>query len=575
MSQNLYLVTAGGTGMRCLQSFINTCALGMYPGKTINILLLETDEENKDKKNTENLIQYYNKIRGKKSTNFNNDDEKAKIGNFYSANINLYTFVPDYSTEQTRNFVVLSQVERGDSEENRMLANIFYEEGVQEFNLAHGYRAQTHLGSYLMYHAFVDEIRKATANDDYQKSSQLFKFINKIKESNQDGAKIFALGSSFGGTGASSIPVITRAITDSCKIITGDKIEMDRLYYGGVVLSSYFKFSPPSDAHKKKDKIIADSQFFEHNSAAALMYYVNDPTILDTYKRLYLLGWGDFKLTNVDDFKQKVASGGKADTKTVTGGKKQQNPAHILELFGAFAAKHFFDETTPISELNDISSTEFKFKSLEATPAGDGAFLPTVRFEDLYSIPDDENKKGGQLATHEKIRDNFVAFYSIGSILRNYYDRDVVGLIKDLRRYNCNFNEYSDDQIEGLNRFFEYFTSIPQESSSDQQDFYPGWFNQLYMTFHGGDDPKDEYFFGLSAESLGLKNSKWWMNYNEFAGLSEVAVKDKFIQQFKKINRKNKSGNLAQLVEALRKTFYSLTTYDAIASENNAKEENK
>ena len=246
--------------MRCLQSFINTCALGMYPGKTINILLLETDEENKDKKNTENLIQYYNKIRGKKSTNFNNDDEKAKIGNFYSANINLYTFVPDYSTEQTRNFVVLSQVERGDSEENRMLANIFYEEGVQEFNLAHGYRAQTHLGSYLMYHAFVDEIRKATASDDYQKSSQLFKFINKIKESNQDGAKIFALGSSFGGTGASSIPVITRAITDSCKIITGDKIEMDRLYYGGVVLSSYFKFSPPSDAHKKKDKIKQSSR---------------------------------------------------------------------------------------------------------------------------------------------------------------------------------------------------------------------------------------------------------------------------------------------------------------------------
>ena len=95
-----------------------------------------------------------------------------------------------------------------------MLANIFYEEGVQEFNLAHGYRAQTHLGSYLMYHAFVDEIRKATANDDYQKSSQLFKFINKIKESNQDGAKIFALGSSFGGTeDYFYIPVITRAIT--------------------------------------------------------------------------------------------------------------------------------------------------------------------------------------------------------------------------------------------------------------------------------------------------------------------------------------------------------------------------
>ena len=67
--------------------------------------------------------------------------------------------------------------------------------------------------------------------------------------------KYFALGSSFGGTGASSIPVITRAITDSCKIITGDKIEMDRLYYGGVVLSSYFKFSPRLMLTRKKTRL--------------------------------------------------------------------------------------------------------------------------------------------------------------------------------------------------------------------------------------------------------------------------------------------------------------------------------
>jgi hypothetical protein len=351
---------------------------------------------------------------------------------------------------------------------------------------------------------------------------------------------------------------------------------MSNLYYGGVVLSSYFKFSPPSDAHKKKDKIIADSQFFEHNSAAALMYYVNDPTILDTYKRLYLLGWGDFKLTHIDEFKKTVASGGKADTKTVTGGKNQQNPAHVLELFGAFAAKHFFDETSPISELKDISSTEFKFKSLEATPAGDDGFVPSVRFEDLYSLPDDSNKKGSQRATHEYIRDNFVAFYSIGSILKNYYERDITGLIKDLRRYNSNYNTYSDDQVEGINRFFEYYTSIPQDSSSGQQGSYPGWFNQLYMTFHGGVTPiQNGAFFGLSSDSLGLSNNKWWENYNEFRGLNDDSVKDKFIEQFKKVNKSRKTGNLADLIEGLRKTFYSLSTYDALASENTSKEDNK
>ena len=54
-----FLVCAGGTGMRCLQSFINMCSVGMFAGQTIDVLLLDTDAENKDKKNTENLIQKY------------------------------------------------------------------------------------------------------------------------------------------------------------------------------------------------------------------------------------------------------------------------------------------------------------------------------------------------------------------------------------------------------------------------------------------------------------------------------------------------------------------------------------
>ena len=46
-----FLVCAGGTGMRCLQSFINMCSVGMFAGQTIDVLLLDTDAENKDKKN--------------------------------------------------------------------------------------------------------------------------------------------------------------------------------------------------------------------------------------------------------------------------------------------------------------------------------------------------------------------------------------------------------------------------------------------------------------------------------------------------------------------------------------------
>ena len=45
----------------------------------------------------------------------------------------------------------------GEREENKKLADLFLDKDrVQEFDLQRGYRAQTHLGSYLMYHSLID-----------------------------------------------------------------------------------------------------------------------------------------------------------------------------------------------------------------------------------------------------------------------------------------------------------------------------------------------------------------------------------------------------------------------------------
>jgi hypothetical protein len=81
-----FLIAAGGTGMRCLQSFLNMCAMGMYSGESVDILLLETDIENGDKKNSENLYNWYKTL-----TTGNGK------GEYFGPHINFYTFVPDYS----------------------------------------------------------------------------------------------------------------------------------------------------------------------------------------------------------------------------------------------------------------------------------------------------------------------------------------------------------------------------------------------------------------------------------------------------------------------------------------------
>ena len=122
MANNNFLIAAGGTGMRCLQAFVNLCAIGMYKelGK-VHVLLMDTDEENKDKRNAENLIQSYRKIR-----------DSIKSSEYFSCDIELSVFVPDYSKDDRRNFVILSQLERGESDINHKLANIFYEGAAQE-----------------------------------------------------------------------------------------------------------------------------------------------------------------------------------------------------------------------------------------------------------------------------------------------------------------------------------------------------------------------------------------------------------------------------------------------------------
>ena len=45
----IFIIAIGGTGMRCLESFVHLCAMGMFDNKTIDILTLDTDQSNGNK----------------------------------------------------------------------------------------------------------------------------------------------------------------------------------------------------------------------------------------------------------------------------------------------------------------------------------------------------------------------------------------------------------------------------------------------------------------------------------------------------------------------------------------------
>lgn len=539
-----FLVCAGGTGMRCLQSFVNMCALGMFSGQIVDLLLLDTDAENKDKKNAENLVQKYKSL-----MNNYGEAKHDKAGEFFSTQINLYSFVPDYSKDTSKQFTLLSEMLKGDPKVNKRLGDLMYDEPVQEFNLAHGYRGQTHLGSYLMYHAFIDEIRKANADDKYKSSSELYKFIDRIKDANNEGeARIFSMGSTFGGTGASSIPVMPVAITDAAKIITGGKVDLSNLNYGATILGNYFTFPSPSQSHKKKEGIVCDSQFFPYNAALSQMYYIKDPSILETYKRFYFLGWGEFSKVNTEDYKNKIS--GVKSSKTITGGKDQENPAHLLEFMCAFAAKHFY-ETGKVEDLKQISKTQMKFKGLGFASKGDDK-IPMVHFEDLVTYPAESGEKG----IDEQFRANLYALYAFSSMLQERYSGNVENFLSDLNKYNSTY-ELSDEEIESLGYFLSYF-SVSTDTIDGKEKNIPGWFSQIW---HSLNEAPDGTFLGINPRVFGGQNEKMWMPewsylYKE---TSENNQWDQFIKTFKKKNGNKKDANLSDLLSDVRLAFHSMT----------------
>ena len=46
MAKQFFVLGIGGTGMRCIESLIHLCAMGMFDNTDIHLLALDTDKNN-------------------------------------------------------------------------------------------------------------------------------------------------------------------------------------------------------------------------------------------------------------------------------------------------------------------------------------------------------------------------------------------------------------------------------------------------------------------------------------------------------------------------------------------------
>lgn len=442
MNDKLFLIAIGGTGMRCLEAFVHLCAAGLFDNHTIEILTLDTDQNNGNKDRVESLIALYNKV---KTNDAANQGGEQRSESFFSAKLNLYRFFTDYSTPSRQTLHALASTMNLTNEQrqdNQDLSDLLFErDSVQQFKLDHGYRAQTHLGSMLMYHGIIEAAINAKRGDASVKTQdkELAKYLGLLNK-HAANSRVFVFGSVFGGTGASSIPVIPIAISEALRILTGGQnvLNLKKVLFGSTLLTDYFTFKTPTSQQLSTDKIIADANNFALNSQAALSFYNDDTTVKKTYKRMYHIGWpSSLKINYSEDHPGNV----------VTGGHEQRNACHVAELMCAVAAYDFFNDNR--KALEEIGEAQYQFKTVAVDDSGNMQ-LSGESFVGSEHGKVFENKLGALLSLTHIILSKFGGAHegTCGTAeLLNYLDNAKF----------ANFNDLSDSQCAEIDEYLKEF----------------------------------------------------------------------------------------------------------------------
>ena len=515
MEDKIFVVAIGGTGMRCLESFVHMCAIGMFDNKEIDILTLDTDQSNGNKKRVEDLVDHYIRI---KSPAGSDDGGTPQSNTFFSAKLRLTKYWMNYGDGRD-NFTKLSKIS-STSPESKDLIDLFFDESVQKFNLNHGYRAQTHLGSMLMYHGILESATRVRDNHpSVQKVDKDFvDYLTRIFEAKSN-AKVFVFGSIFGGTGASSIPVIPKAFEDAYNTANTSSSSL-QAKFAASLLTEYFTFKAPTKAEKQVpgQEVIASANNFTLNSQAALQFYQNDPTVKSTYKALYHVGW---PVTNIDFSK------GKDETKTNTGGDTQKNPCHVTELLCAFGAYDFINNGDSYKE----KTAQYLVRSAE---------MQNGQFNfDWKDLCDDDKKFKNALA----------GFYSLSLFTLAYHhgmepnQEGITGWISRMKAQSFTMydNLISNDEKKDINDYMKKFLFEKDENGNISQ----GWLYQIKQSFVGNFLLPESSFpmdlNGIMAVNPGCllpdDESKWGMSKgNGFISPKPKKVEDTFddfINEFK------------------------------------------
>lgn len=319
----IFVFGIGGTGERVMRSLTMLMASGAqaFDGYEVYPIIIDYDQNNADKMRTVELLQNYMEVHNAAfKRHSKSSDIKGQVGQFFAAqmrNMNglenfVFPFKPAAPNEKFRDYIGYGLLAGKTLNTSRLLDSLYDKSNRSDtelnLDMTVGFKGNPNIGS-VVFHTISETTE--------------FRTLSSLYDSNED--KVVIIGSLFGGTGASGIPEIVKAIRTKkkeAKIAT-------------ILVMPYF--SPL----EQKDGAIKASRF-NSKTKAALSYY-KDSGLMDDIDKIYYIG---------DPTPTSVAYS--------EGGGTQINNANLIELISALMVEHFIK-----MDVSADKDKEFKF-SLDA-----------------------------------------------------------------------------------------------------------------------------------------------------------------------------------------------------------------
>ena len=299
-----YLIGIGGTGARCLESFIHLCGAGLLKdSQPVKIIYVDADVSCGNLQRTQKTARLYQKAKklGFGNTGlFKNDID----------DLEPWSPVPEGYSSMDDVFQRTILTTKNEYKGLGLLYDSLFTEQERTTSLDKGFRGHPAIGAAIM--------SQSVNADDQEMWNQVKQEIDTDKD-----ARVFLFASVFGGTGAAGFPTIAKILKNNLKKdVDGNSIAK----IGGALILPYFQFPPAPD--EEEQEMQAKVSEFMLNTKSALDYYDKNGLLGDIFNSIYLIGDND--LTEMKEFS--------------LGANSQKNNAHFIELYAALAAIRFFNK---------------------------------------------------------------------------------------------------------------------------------------------------------------------------------------------------------------------------------------